>query len=543
MEKTEGCQGMLNNVLSYCQVLVALAVVVTIVLVASGRNDRFLRVFMASFAMHALSFLVNLIAGKADPAAVSFAASLFFVLSQFLLAWGIRQIDGHPRSWPFRFSLYLASFSIFGLACMLLPSLSAALPFVATVYTMTACAEQSGAIWRGFDWLPSRVRGASLGITGLIFLFHLGRLTLLVLDAGFSVGAAGETTATTVMQSAAIVFIVLRLACLFILDSARLSRDMELKNVQLEQLAMKDALTGLFNRNSLDKTIHAEMGRQDRYGDPLSLIMIDIDHFKQVNDTYGHDNGDLVLADIARRVNGSLRQEDILFRWGGEEFLILLPHTDGMGATALASKIRLTVADSPIQPVGQVTVSLGVAERLQNESKDDWFHRVDKMLYRAKQGGRNRVECWPGEQGRPAPAVYLEWQKNWESGSDIIDRQHRQMVRMGNELINQSLAGVPYDTLQDSLDSFIDHIRLHFADENRIITAAGYPEAHGHAKIHETLLAEAHAIRNDNLGSSLDPSLLFHLLVNRIVIEHMLSEDVKFFPWLNKPGMTVKTRA
>jgi diguanylate cyclase (GGDEF)-like protein len=163
----------------------------------------------------------------------------------------------------------------------------------------------------------------------------------------------------------------------------------------LEEMASTDELTKAFNRRKFDQLIEAEVTRGARYSTSLSLLMLDIDHFKRVNETFGHEAGDAVLVAIAALVRSQIRAADSLARWGGEEFVVLMPAVDALGAAALAERIRAGVASHDFGPVGQVTVSLGVAQYCAGETSDQLFARVDAALYRAKDGGRNRVESAP----------------------------------------------------------------------------------------------------------------------------------------------------
>ncbi len=160
---------------------------------------------------------------------------------------------------------------------------------------------------------------------------------------------------------------------------------------QLQQLATTDGLTGVANRRHLESQIRQAVVRADRYGEPLSLILLDVDHFKTINDGHGHQTGDQVLIAFCRRIRQQLRCSDVFGRWGGEEFLILLPQGSVSSATALAEKLRQLIAASPFPRVGRVTASFGVAARIPHEPDDAWFQRVDSHLYAAKSAGRNRV--------------------------------------------------------------------------------------------------------------------------------------------------------
>lgn len=159
----------------------------------------------------------------------------------------------------------------------------------------------------------------------------------------------------------------------------------------LQYIGNHDQLTGLYNRHFFDTIIMEEMKRSDRYSDPISLIMFDIDHFKLVNDTWGHPVGDELLKLIASVTKGVIRSSDIFVRFGGEEFLVLMPETEREGAVIAAEKIRLAVEQNSHPITGPQTVSLGVAERRDGEAFIDWYKRVDKAMYSAKRLGRNRV--------------------------------------------------------------------------------------------------------------------------------------------------------
>jgi diguanylate cyclase (GGDEF)-like protein/PAS domain S-box-containing protein len=170
------------------------------------------------------------------------------------------------------------------------------------------------------------------------------------------------------------------------------NRALQAANRELARLATTDPLTGLWNRRQLDQRLRQEIERADRYGHSLTLVLFDIDDFKGINDRFGHASGDQVLAELSRRVQGHLRTSDGLGRWGGEEFLVLLPECGGEQASDLAEKLRRLVSAAPFEGVGTVRASFGVAQRNPCEMVDAWFGRVDRALYRAKQRGRDRVE-------------------------------------------------------------------------------------------------------------------------------------------------------
>ncbi|HEX8586953.1 sensor domain-containing diguanylate cyclase [Pseudomonas sp.] len=169
---------------------------------------------------------------------------------------------------------------------------------------------------------------------------------------------------------------------------------------ELAGLAATDGLTGLANRRSLDQALKQEWARGMRSGQPLALLMIDVDHFKAFNDRHGHHGGDVALRSVAQALAASIRRPgDLAARYGGEEFMVVLPETNKTGACVLAEKLRLAIEALP--PFGDdtlpITVSIGVATHLpiSHDVPEPLFHAADRALYRAKKNGRNRVEVEP----------------------------------------------------------------------------------------------------------------------------------------------------
>jgi diguanylate cyclase (GGDEF)-like protein len=163
-------------------------------------------------------------------------------------------------------------------------------------------------------------------------------------------------------------------------------------NSELERLARRDALTALGNRLAANEHLREEFLRMKRIGIPYSVLLIDIDHFKNVNDTFGHEQGDRVLQHIAHDLSRSCRITDFASRYGGEEFLLILPNTPLESALRVANKICRMVGDCGIENIGHVTVSIGVAvASLTDVSELDVVRVADRNLYQAKSTGRNRV--------------------------------------------------------------------------------------------------------------------------------------------------------
>lgn len=161
---------------------------------------------------------------------------------------------------------------------------------------------------------------------------------------------------------------------------------------ELKKLAITDKLTQAHNRTSFDEIMSREMERAKRFDHPLSIIMFDIDNFKEVNDKYGHILGDEVLKTIAGLVREEIRKVDYLIRWGGEEFMIVASETHLEGAAVLTERIRKAIKNNKFDKVGRVTASFGITEFKKDDDIDSFIKRADDALYMAKSSGRDRVE-------------------------------------------------------------------------------------------------------------------------------------------------------
>lgn len=160
---------------------------------------------------------------------------------------------------------------------------------------------------------------------------------------------------------------------------------------RLENKVLYDSLTKVYNRNGFESVFNDESIRCNRYKHPFSMIMIDIDFFKKVNDTYGHLVGDEVLVSLSSLIQNNIRKSDYLIRWGGEEFIIISPEIDLSNSVKLAEKIRSIIEQTTFDTVGNITVSISSAQKLENEEQNDFLRRLDELLYQSKNTGRNKV--------------------------------------------------------------------------------------------------------------------------------------------------------
>ena len=182
-------------------------------------------------------------------------------------------------------------------------------------------------------------------------------------------------------------------------DLKKKNRQLEDMLTRVETLAVTDSLTGLFNRRRFETILSIEFKKASRYRSPLSCMMIDIDHFKTINDEYGHRIGDVILKETAQIIMKSIREVDTASRWGGEEFSVLIPNTSKENAQTPATRILKSVANNAFSEIGDrhVTVSIGIADALDPfiDSEEKLVNAADLAMYEAKRNGRNRIEVSP----------------------------------------------------------------------------------------------------------------------------------------------------
>lgn len=175
-------------------------------------------------------------------------------------------------------------------------------------------------------------------------------------------------------------------------EISQLNKQLHRANEQLKEIAHTDSLTQVWNRYRIEQAIDTELSAAERYDRPTSVLLFDVDNFKQVNDQFGHEVGDEVLKKLAAEIHGQLRGSDFLGRWGGEEFIVLASNNLLNEAGNLGQRLRKHIASISFPTAGNVTISIGVAQWRAGESRRALLERADKAMYQAKQGGRNRVE-------------------------------------------------------------------------------------------------------------------------------------------------------
>ncbi len=231
----------------------------------------------------------------------------------------------------------------------------------------------------------------------VIYGFNLDNVEFIVKEAEKRYKAAFKKYRVDALFLSISIILIVGVLFLFIARRVNMvffeyKKEVEEKEEKLEKLAMYDSLTGIYNRNKFNEILRYETNMSKRYKTPLSLIMFDLDHFKKVNDKYGHDTGDKVLKMIAQTVLNNIRLTDTFARWGGEEFFLILPKTDIDKAKNIAEVLRAKIENADFKEIGKITCSFGVVSLKENENEQELVKRADEAMYLAKKNGRNRVE-------------------------------------------------------------------------------------------------------------------------------------------------------
>ena len=315
------------------------------------------------------------------------------------------------------------------------------------------------------------------------------------------------------------------------LDNERL----RVRVAELENLSATDALTGAWNRVHLERMVDVEISRAKRSGMPITLVLLDIDHFKRINDHHGHLAGDAVLTEFVSQIRQRMRNTDLLFRWGGDEFVVLATSVGYRGGAALAESLRRTIEDLRFAGVGPITISMGVTEYNDSESAQNWFRRTDEALYAAKFAGRNRIHV--DRQGRSdrhasragTRMLRLLWLEDYACGDPMIDAEHRKLFDLGNALIDAAAEQYSEPGLwRAALDSVLAHMARHFQSEEALMARHGYGRLAVHRRAHTGLLRRADELRAAVDRGDATLNHLVNFLANDVVALHLLKMDRDF---------------
>lgn len=340
-----------------------------------------------------------------------------------------------------------------------------------------------------------------------------------------------------------------------ITERKQVEKTLEDSNRKLETLSITDGLTGIANRRHFDTVLAREHARHARSGGELALILLDIDHFKSFNDTYGHIKGDECLRQIGRVLSEcAVRPADLAARYGGEEFACILPETDLGGAITIAERIRYRIMTLAVPHRGSssaecVTASLGVAsvQCTADNTAEEILGQVDKLLYRAKSSGRNRVEFDATSDAKSLPGgtikgnfMQLAWKDSFRCGNHVIDSQHQGLFHIANELFEAVLSGRTATEVSDVITRLLDETGRHFHDEEMILKTVGFSGIDQHRAEHATLLAKGSELSQQFNAGGLTVGDVFQFLAHDVVMVHMLGADREYFPFVSDAEITAK---
>ena len=302
---------------------------------------------------------------------------------------------------------------------------------------------------------------------------------------------------------------------LSIMDQIRIDKNYEL---YLKNKAYTDSLTKLKNRHYFNEVVSFQIA--NRHCD-YAMMLFDLDFFKRVNDTYGHDVGDKVLVHTAELLTKNTRKSDTVFRWGGEEFIVILPDVDADDLKNIAENLRKAIELDDYDGIPNITVSIGATIRRDEETFDDWFKRTDESIYMAKLLGRNRVEL-----GFNSP-IFIQWQSNFESGNEIIDMQHRNLLNLSNMMLQLLKEKEKNSEKINSLyNMMVKDIDYHFNSEEEILASIHYPDLQAQKTSHKRLLSGAKVSEN-----ALTFDFLVQNIIGAVILNHLTQEDSLFFKY------------
>lgn len=305
----------------------------------------------------------------------------------------------------------------------------------------------------------------------------------------------------------------------------------ERSDAALRKAALLDRLTGCWNRVRIEEILQQEMARMRRYGHPVTLLMLDLDNFKRINDQFGHLAGDEVLRFFGRLLRTDIRATDVPGRWGGEEFVVVLPSSTFLDAVTLAEHIRDHLEKFNFSFNSRVTVSIGVAACRATDTVEEWMQRADLALYRAKVSGRNqvRVEDLDGSISNficsPSSALRLQWSETYECGHEEIDRQHRNLFATVNNLLQLDSSGADKKAIAAAVEGLLADTVEHFQFEEHILNQIEYPDAPSHLQAHQRLLDRANILLAQFQRDGAGLAALLRFMIYELTAQHIMIDD------------------
>jgi diguanylate cyclase (GGDEF) domain/hemerythrin-like metal-binding domain len=308
----------------------------------------------------------------------------------------------------------------------------------------------------------------------------------------------------------------------------------ERSDASLRKAALLDKLTSCWNRVRIEEILTQEISRMHRYGTPASMLMLDLDKFKQVNDQFGHLAGDEVLSVFGRLLHADIRATDVPGRWGGEEFIVVLPSSTFFDAVTLAEHIRERLTALSFSFGAVVTVSIGVAACRPTDTVEEWIKRADLALYRAKVNGRNQVmvEDLSGSIDNymcsASRTLHLQWNKTYECGHAEIDNQHKNLFMMANKLLQLNDEKANKENIAAEIRTMIEATIAHFRYEERILKQVAHQGLSPHTHSHQRLLEKTNNLLDRLQSGSAEIGTLLHFMIYELTAQHIMIDDRYF---------------
>lgn len=318
--------------------------------------------------------------------------------------------------------------------------------------------------------------------------------------------------------------------CILLITHTRIERELEEARGKAELASRTDTLTGLRNRQHFEAEFRREIERASRYGQPVSLVIFDIDHFKRVNDQHGHQTGDEVLVEVARCASKMTRASDLLCRWGGEEFVLLMLAADD-DALKAADKLRRHIEQHTFPQVGAITISAGLAQLRADDDPATLIRRADNALYRAKSRGRNRVEKEVSDFASASP-LSLRWAPGFTCGHPAIDEQHQILFGKTNLLLERC-GGRDDKEVVELMEDLLRETERHFRYEEGVLRKSGYPHLKEHGEEHARLNQKGRLLLDQFRTGQAPSSTLSSFAVRELALGHISEEDLSYVSYIN----------
>lgn len=376
-------------------------------------------------------------------------------------------------------------------------------------------------VWSRRRVTPGRGQYLIVGAIGL----SLATFVYREVTALSALGATGLLSVSSASQTVLFVPVLVGLTLLAVGFILMVGERTEEQNRQMIQT---DGLTGVWNRRKIEAAGDGELQRLVRYGTPVTQLLLDLDDFKAINDTRGHATGDAVLKAVTEAWRQVLRETDMLGRWGGEEFLVLLPGSGIGDAVVLAERLRAAVGTIDLDLARPITVSIGLAMGLSHDTWARWFERADAALYRAKAAGKNRI-VYDIPLEVEAGTSLIRWSAGLETGLVALDEDHRALVEHSNRLLRTLRESGDKTAVLADLAVVELEMLAHFGREEVMIAEMHPGMLAEHRAEHLAIARRLNFLRERFETGALPLDALVQFLVFEMCAHHIAGSDIDLF--------------